>query len=284
MLPLTAGRRERAYWRMQLLIRPPAAAGRWLTLALDALLPPRCLACAAAVDVPGRLCAGCWSAVDFIAPPQCALCGFPFDYDEGADVLCGACIASPPAFDRARSVLRYSGVARDLVLGFKHRDRTHAAPPFAQWMERAGEALLADADAVAPVPLHRFRLFTRRYNQAALLARELARLCDLPFAPDLLARTRHTRSQAGLSRRGRIENVRGAFAVRRVEDVRGRRIVLVDDVMTTGATAGACAAVLKRAGALGVDVLSLARVVPGHDRDHAILSSENEPPPARRGS
>ncbi len=271
---------------MQPLARSPAVVGRWLTLALDALLPPRCLACTAAVDTPGRLCAGCWATVDFISPPQCALCGFPFDYDEGAEVLCGACAASPPAFDRARSVLRYSGVARDLVIGFKHRDRTHAAPPFGRWMARAGEALLADADAVTPVPLHRFRLFTRRYNQAGLLARELARVAGVRFAPDLLARTRHTPSQAGRSRRARFENVRGAFAVRRGrgEDVRGRRIVLVDDVMTTGATAGACAAVLQRAGASRVDVLSLARVVPGHDRDHAILSSENEPRPARRGS
>ncbi|MFQ5958709.1 MAG: ComF family protein, partial [Alphaproteobacteria bacterium] len=129
----------------------------------------------------------------------------------------------------------------------------------------AGEALLADADAVTPVPLHRLRLFARRYNQAALLGRELGRIAGVPFAPDLLVRTRHTRSQAGRSRRARFENVRGAFAVRRGEDVRGRRIVLVDDVMTTGATAGACAAVLKRAGAVRVDVLSVARVVPGRD-------------------
>ncbi|MFQ5783752.1 MAG: ComF family protein [Alphaproteobacteria bacterium] len=246
-----------------------AGRGGFVAAVLDALLPPRCLGCAASVDVPGRLCPDCWSGVDFIAPPYCARCGFPFDFDEGEEALCGACAASPPAFDRARAVLRYGGVARELVLGFKHGDRTHAAPAFAVWMAQAGGALLAGAAAVAPVPLHRRRLFARRYNQAALLARALARLSGAPFAPDLLARIRPTPSQAGRSRRARHENVRGAFAVRGGRDVAGRHIVLVDDVMTTGATATACARTLKRAGAGRVDVLTLARVVPSADRGGA---------------
>ncbi len=246
---------------------PPEPIARWATALLDALLPPRCLACPAAVDVPGRLCPDCWAAVDFITPPYCAACGFPFDHDEGPDALCGGCARETPAFDRARSVLRYNGVGRDLVLGFKHGDRTHAAAAFAGWVALAGEALLAGADALTPVPLHRLRLFARRYNQSALLARELARLAGVPFAPDLLARTRATPSQAGRSRRARFENVRGAFAVRRRrrDDVAGSRIVLVDDVMTTGATVAACSRTLKRAGARSVDVLTLARVLPGRD-------------------
>ena len=130
-----------------------AKMARWLTVAFDVLLPPRCLACVEPVDMPGRLCPDCWSSIDFIGLPHCATCGLPFDYDEGSDALCGACIAEPPAFDRARSVLRYDGAARNLVLGFKHGDRTHGAPALARWMARAGESLLADADAVAPVPL-----------------------------------------------------------------------------------------------------------------------------------
>ena len=239
----------------------PAGPRRWFDGLLDILLPPRCLACTAAVDVPGRLCGPCWAGVDFIAAPHCCCCGFPFAYDEGADVLCGACLGYPPAYDRARAVLRYNGVARSLVLGFKHGDRIHGAPAFAAWMCRSGAAVLADADAVTPVPLHRRRLFKRRYNQSALLAREIAEATGLAFEPDLLIRTRNTKSQINFTRRRRFENVRGAFAVRPGAAVAGRRIVLIDDVMTTGATVNACAKALKRADTAGVGVLTLARVV-----------------------
>ncbi len=234
---------------------------RWFDGLLDVLLPPRCLACAQAVDLPGRLCGACWAKVDFIAAPYCHCCGLPFAFDEGAGSLCGACLGSPPAFDHARAVLRYNGVARSLVLGFKLGDRTHGAPAFAAWMGRGGADLIAAADAVTPVPLHRWRLFTRRYNQSGLLASEIAANAGLAFEPDLLVRTRNTKSQGRLGRLGRFENVRGAFAVRAAREVAGRRIILIDDVMTTGATVNACAATLKRAGAASVVVLTLARVV-----------------------
>ncbi len=239
----------------------PFSPRRWFDGLLDILLPPRCLACTAAVDVPGRLCGACWAGVDFIAAPHCHCCGFPFAYDEGADALCGACLGHPPHYDQARAVLRYNGVAASLVKGFKYGDRTHGAPAFAAWMGRSGAELFAGADAVTPVPLHRWRLFSRRYNQSALLAREIAEATGLAFEPDLLVRTRNTKSQGKLGRLGRFENVRGAFAVRPGVAVAGRRIILIDDVMTTGATVNACAKALKRADTAGVGVLTLARVV-----------------------
>jgi ComF family protein len=205
--------------------------------------------------------------VTFLGPPLCRGCGFPFELAPAAPAaegaLCAACHADPPAFDRARAVMAYDAGSRGLVLAFKHADRTEAAPPFARWMARAGAELLAEADVIAPVPLHRWRLLARRYNQAALLANQLGRLSGLPVVPDLLVRRRNTPSQGRLSAAGRSRNVAGAFAVhpRHAARVRGRCVLLVDDVLTTGATVAACTRVLRRAGAGQVDVLTLARVV-----------------------
>jgi ComF family protein len=232
-------------------------------IVLDALLPPRCLVTHEPVDRPGQLSPAAWQAIDFIAPPLCACCGVPFEVDLGPDTLCGACAKAPPAFDRARAVMRYDEAARPLILRFKHADRTEAAPAFARWMARAGAEPLESCDLIAAVPLHRWRLVRRRYNQAALLANELARLSGKPSVPDLLVRRRNTLSQGRLSRAQRALNVRGAFAVAPQfrERVRGARVLLVDDVLTTGATLEACARTLKRAGAARVEVLVLARVV-----------------------
>lgn len=242
-------------------------------LALDAVLPPQCLSCAELVSEPGALCAACWARLNFIAAPFCRICGWPFDSDpsssDGAaeapptDLVCGACLREPPLFDRARAVLAYDDASRGLILGFKHADRTHGAPAFARWLARAGGELLIAADIIAPVPLHWSRLLARRYNQAALLGLGLAKLTGKSVVPDLLVRRRPTPSQARLSRSERLRNVAGAFAVRpsRLAAARGRRIVLVDDVLTTGATVSACAKTLRRAGAVSVDVLTLARVV-----------------------
>lgn len=242
-------------------------------LALDALLPPQCLSCAELVSEPGSLCAGCWGRLRFIAAPLCAICGWPFDSDpttgeassetSPVDLICGTCLREPPAFDRARAVLAYDDASRGLILGFKHADRTHGAPAFARWLARAGSELLITADVIAPVPLHWSRLLARRYNQAALLALGLAKLSARQAVPDLLVRRRATPSQGRLSRAERLRNVAGAFAVRpsRLAAARGRRILLVDDVLTTGATVSACAKALRRAGAASVDVVTLARVI-----------------------
>jgi ComF family protein len=240
-----------------------AGAGRAV---LDALLPPRCLACGANVGAPGTLCPSCWEGVAFLGPPLCRCCGFPFELapqTDAGDTLCAACHADPPPYARARAVMAYDAGSRGLVLGFKHADRTEAAPAFAQWMARAGHELLADAHLIAPVPLHRWRLLARRYNQSALLANQLGRLSQVPVVPDLLLRRRNTPSQGHLSRTGRDRNVAGAFTVhpRHAARVRGCGVLLVDDVLTTGATVAACTRALKRAGARQVDVLTLARVV-----------------------
>lgn len=235
---------------------------------LDALLPPRCLVCGATVADAGALCAECWSRLTVLGPPWCAACGYPFEYElgegaAGAEVLCGTCLKERPPFDRARAALRYDEASKGLILGFKHGDRTDAAPALGRWLARAGAELLAEADLVAPVPLHRWRLFRRRYNQAALLARELARAAAKPYCPDLLERRRATPSQGHLSAAERRRNVAGAFAVpaRHRAELAGRCVLLVDDVLTTGATAGACARALLAAGAEAVDLLTLARVV-----------------------
>lgn len=237
-----------------------AAAGR---AALDAVLPPRCLATGRPVDRPGALDPAVWRAIDFLGEPHCLRCGRPFEFDVGEPVLCGACIRRAPAYDRARAVMAYDEASRPLVLAFKHGDRTDAAPWLAAWMGRAGAVLLADADLICPVPLHRWRLARRRYNQSALLAAVLGRRAGVPVVHDLLARRRRTPGQGGLSRVQRRRNVAGAFVVRprHRQRLAGRRVLLVDDVMTTGATVDACARTLRRAGAAAVDVLTLARVV-----------------------
>jgi len=234
---------------------------------LDAVLPPLCLGCGEIVGAPGALCAACWQGFSFIAPPQCACCGDPFAEHLGDAALCVACLARPPKFRRARAALAYDTQSRRLVLPFKHGDRTDIARACGGWMARAGAELLAEADLIAPVPLHWRRLLTRRYNQALLLARALVRAAppgvEHRLAPDLLRRRRWTGSQAGLRAKERRRNVREAFDIhpRWAAEVAGKAVLLVDDVLTTGATAEACARVLQRGGARHVDVLTLARVV-----------------------
>ena len=227
------------------------------------VLPRRCLACGTPVAGDGALCAECWPAVRFLGPPLCAVCGYPFEFDPGAGALCGACAAQQPAFDRARSVFVYDSASRGPLLAFKHADRTDAAPTFARLMAVAAADLLPDADMIVPVPLHRRRLLARRFNQSALLAQALGRETAVAAIPDLMVRTRHTPSQGGLSATARRRNVTGAFAVRdgMADNVRGARVLMVDDVYTTGATVGACATALRRCGAAAVDVITLARVV-----------------------
>jgi ComF family protein len=234
--------------------------------ALDFALPPRCPGCGIIVPDPHRFCLDCWRGLLFLGDPCCARCGLPFAYEAGADAECGQCLADPPRFDRMRAAVAYGDIARRVALKLKYSSRPGVAETLAGLMARHlgppppesedGDALLV------PVPLHRWRIWSRGYNQSALIAAALSRRSGIPAVPDLLRRTRRTPPLRGLGRRERAETVRGAFALAPggKAKVAGRRIVLVDDVFTTGATAGACAALLRRAGAAQVEVLCWARV------------------------
>lgn len=230
---------------------------------LDILFPAQCPQCCDPVDVPGSLCANCWKEATFISPPFCAQCGYPFDYEVSSDMVCGSCLAAPPPFSKGRSVLKYDEHSRDMILAFKHADRTDQAPVFANWMARSAGDILSENPIIAPVPLHSHRLLKRRYNQSALLAKDLAAQSDKRVIPDLLIRTRATPSQGSKSFKGRVQNVKGAFSInsRWRGKINGEHILLIDDVYTTGATVSACSTCLLANGAAKVSVLTLCRVV-----------------------
>lgn len=228
--------------------------------ALNIILPPLCAGCRAPVSDPHLLCAACWQGLSFVAAPFCQRCGIPFEVEIDEALTCDACLSFSPAFDRARAPLVYDAASRPLILRLKHADQMHLAQTFAPLLRGAGAELLARADLLVPVPLARWRLWRRRYNQSAELARSLARLTGVPAALQAVKRVRATPSQGGLNREQRRKNVKKAFAVPDAALVRQKTIVLIDDVMTSGATAHECAQVLKAAGAARVDVLAVARV------------------------
>ncbi len=234
--------------------------------ALNVLLPPACPVTDQTTDAPGRLAAEAWSQLRFLSTPWCEVCGTPFAYDPGPGTVCGACLAAPPDFDRGRAAVAYDDASRPLILAFKHGARTDVALTFARWMDAVAGDMARSAHLIIPVPLHPARLRRRRFNQAGVLARSLARMSGRPFDPDSLARRRATPTQAGLTPTQRAKNVSGAFVMR--DDaarnrLAGARVLLVDDVYTTGATLSACARTLKRAGAARVDAVAVARVVRG---------------------
>jgi ComF family protein len=232
--------------------------------ALGLLFPPSCMACREQVGTASSLCAACWQKIGFLDGPCCECCGLPFEFDPGAGTLCAACQARAPAFDRARAVMRYDEASKAPILAFKHADRLDHVPAFARWLMRGGRVLLDDSDVIVPVPLHRRRLWSRRYNQAAELARALAQLSGKPACNRVLERARSTPSQGEMvSAQARRRNVQGAFAIdtKAKPLVCGKNVLLIDDVLTTGATVEACARALKRSGARKVHVLALARVV-----------------------
>ena len=228
------------------------------------LLPPRCLSCGDTVDQHGAVCPVCWSELRFITAPICRCCGVPLGSAAAGEPICEECVDQDRKFDRARAALRYEGIGRRLVLRFKHNDRIEVSATMARWMEQAGGAMLEGTELLVPVPMHRWRLVHRGYNQAAILARRIGQTNSIPCFPDLLRKRHATVSQQGLNAAQRKINITSdVFEVskRHREAVEGRRIILIDDVLTTSATVSACAGVLIEAGAAAVDVLTLARVV-----------------------
>lgn len=241
----------------------------------DIVMPPVCLVCRAPVGGHDALCAACWRDVDFIRQPVCDRLGLPLPFDTspfGTDtpMISAAAAADPPPYARARAVAAYSGAMRALVHGLKFHDRHDVRRLLGRWLVEAGTELVEKADVIIPVPLARRRLLLRQFNQAATLSHEVSRLTGLPYQPLALARTRATANQVGLSRQARRRNVAGAFAVpsRAQSRIEGANVLLVDDVITTGATVGACTSALLKAGAGRVDVLALALVT-----DHAVIPS-----------
>lgn len=236
---------------------------------LDIILPPRCAVTGEIVNGQGLMSPEGWRDLDFISEPLCKVCGVPFDFDTEGELLCASCLAETPPYDRARSVVVYNDKSRGIILKFKYADHLHTVPTLAGWLQKTGGEFLSQADIIIPVPLHRGRLFSRRYNQSALLAKALAARTKKPFVPDLLQRIRATPPQGKLDYKARYKNVKSAFSLneRYMPDLGGKTIVLVDDVYTSGATAKECTKVLKEAGAEKVFVLALARVVKAKGRD-----------------
>ena len=228
------------------------------------IVPPVCLACHVPLSQHDALCADCWRGIAFIRPPLCDRLGLPLAFGSGGRLISAAAAAAPPTYDRARAVAVFErqGVLQRLIHGLKYADRHDARRLFGGWLAEAGRDLLAGGDLIVPVPLARWRLLRRQFNQSALLAREVSRETQLPWHPGVLVRCRATPPQVGLTRAQRQINVRGAFAVPRYRrsKVEGRRLLLLDDVITTGATVEAAAQALKAAGAARVDVLALGLV------------------------
>ncbi|ASY57921.1 ComF family protein [Sinorhizobium sp. CCBAU 05631] len=254
---------ERDGWRNR--------AKRWRALfqtfggaAVNLVFPPVCCGCGRLTGDAHAVCPSCWAELRLIERPYCEILGSPFAFDPGPGAVSPQAIANPPPFHRLRSVSLLEGIARDLVHGLKYRDRTDLARMMAEWMVRASDGAVAAADMIVPVPLHAFRLWRRKFNQSAELARCVSERAGKPYRPEVLRRVRRTRRQVGLGARAREENVRGAFAVPESakSSLVGKRIVLVDDVYTTGATVSAATRALRRAGAAEVTVLTFAMALP----------------------
>ena len=236
---------------------------RTISTIADFLVPPVCIACRCHLVTHHALCPSCWAGIDFIQTPICDTTGIPLPFDTGERMVSAAALAAPPAYNRLRSVAAHTDIMRNLIHALKYGDRTDGLAVFGRWLARASAEFHDDTNVIVPIPLNRWRLWHRRFNQSALLAQALGRETGLPVNTRALTRPRATRSQVGLSVDQRRRNVSGAFQVpdHKCAEIRDQNILLVDDVMTTGATINAAVRSLRRAGAKGVDVVTLARVL-----------------------
>ena len=244
----------------------PRFAKSWGYALIDIIVPPKCLSCRVPVTQGSSLCIACWQNLQFLEHPVCDVMGTPFAYDQGEGALSAVALADPPPWDKARAAIVFDQNSKHLIHTLKYKDHHEAALMMVRMMARVGRELLAEADFIVPVPLHSTRLWKRRFNQAALLAKPLAKLAVKKYTPDLLVRKIATRQQVGLDQKARQKNVKKAFQVpeSKLIELKGRNILLVDDVRTTGATVAACAEALKKAGAAQVNVLSFALVLEPH--------------------
>ena len=239
------------------------AGARMFRAAIDGIYPPSCTGCGRQTAEPGALCGVCWNSIKFISKPYCAIYGTPFSTELGEGMISARAIADPPLYARSRAAVAYQGLAMRSVHGLKFQDRQDNAGWMAQWMARAAPDLIEDADVIVPVPLHWRRMVTRRFNQSALLAQKLALGSKVEFAPLALKRIKSTITQRGLTAKERDANVKRAFIVPESQTIRvqGRRVLLIDDVITTGSTVTAATKALLKAGARGVDVLAFSMVL-----------------------
>lgn len=228
---------------------------------IDLVLPPRCIATGDIVDAPGKISPRFWQTLHFIHAPLCKTCGVPFDYDADDGYVCASCLAYPPHYTAARAAVVYDDASKKAILSLKYGDQTHVYKTFSDWIARAGHDLLSQTDLLIPVPLHPMRLWSRRFNQAGLIADGIARHTGIPVSHNTLRRAKKTKPHKALTYKQRTQNVKNAFAVNpaKAAALSGKTICLIDDVMTTGATVNACAILLKTCGVANVYVLTVAR-------------------------
>jgi len=228
---------------------------------LDTIFPPRCFSCNETSGTSGALCFSCWNDINFITNNSCKVCDIPFEHEIERGTICGACITDGNNFNKAKAVFIYDDASKKLITRFKYGDKTYPAKSFAKWMANRGEELINEADIICPVPLHAARMFIRKYNQSALLSNLIAKNKPIRNIPDLMIRTINNPPQAAFSQKERHKNVKNIFAVknRYTEIVKDSKILLIDDVITTGSTVNECAKALKTAGAKKVFILALAR-------------------------
>ena len=228
---------------------------------LNLLCPPTCPICQKTVEEAHCLCPECYQKLNFITEPCCQICGRPFEYKGLNDLICGSCLKEKPPFEMARSVLDYDDFSKQLILAYKHGDRTELTPLLVKFLLQADKDIFQDVDAIMPVPLHWTRFLKRRYNQAGLLGNALGKKKNIPFLANGLKRIHPTKSQGKKGRKQRAENIKNAFIVPTPDKIKGKNILLIDDVLTTGATVQECCKILKKAGANKVKVLTLYRVI-----------------------